>query len=106
MQQELLFDVQFYAFLNGYVKSFLNDNYVQMSLRMKNIEEKIKQAIDKFTIGQIGGNTVPGGLPLPQQGETDEQRKVREEAERLKAEAEAQKIIQENLRLLEEEKKR
>ena len=41
---------------------------------MKSIEEKMKQAIDKFNLGQLGGlnPSGPGSLPGIQQGETDE----------------------------------
>ncbi len=61
MQKELLFDVQFYAFLIGYVKNPISYLF-QMNLRMNNVEDKIKQAIDKWNVtgGNIGGGTNVG----------------------------------------------
>ena len=70
-----------------------------MHFRLINVEDKIKQAIDKWNVtgGNIGGANV---------AETEEQKKAREEAEKKKAEDEAQRITAESLKKLEEEHKR
>ena len=57
-----------------------------MNLRMSKVEEKIKQAIDKWNVtGAKDGATKVG----PQIPETEEQKKARELAEKKRAEEEA-----------------
>ena len=72
---------------------------------MNNVEDKIKQAIDKWNV--TGGNMGGGANVGPSVAvETEEQKKAREEAEKKKAEEEAQRITAESLKKLEEEHKR
>jgi hypothetical protein len=72
---------------------------------MDNVEDKIKQAIDKWNVtgGNMGGGATVGPSVA---AETEEQKKAREEAEKKKAEEEAQRITAESLKKLEEEHKR
>jgi len=42
MQRELLFNVKFYAFLMGF-----------MTLKLKNLNDKIKQAMELWALGKI-----------------------------------------------------
>ena len=85
-------------------EAFRITNFVQMNLRMNNVEDKIKQVIDKWNVtGGNAGGTI-GGLSIA--AESEEQKKAREEAEKKKAEEEAQRITAESLKKLEEEHKR
>lgn len=56
MQKELLFDVNFYAFLNAY-----------LHLKMKNVEENIKHTIEKWKEEQAKGTIVkPSDVTISQ----------------------------------------
>jgi hypothetical protein len=47
MQRELLFNVKFYAFLMGF-----------MTLKLKNLNDKIKQAMELWALGKITENSL------------------------------------------------
>lgn len=79
MQRELLFDVEFYAFLNAY-----------MYLKMKTLEDDIKHVMEQWILEKGGnqqpsipGSVSPGGIPIDipsePKGESEGQRKAREE---------------------------
>ncbi len=57
-----------------------------MNLRMSKVEEKIKQAIDKWNVTGAKDGSTKVGLQIP---ETEEQKKARELAEKKRAEEEA-----------------
>ena len=87
MQKEALFDVQFYAFLNGL-----------MHLKMNNLQDAVTQAIDRWNQGLLvnnaGGDIAAGPTPpMPPQPETEEQRKAMEQAEAKRKEEEAKAAI-------------
>ena len=75
-----------------------------MNLRMNKVEEKIKQAIDKWNVTSGKREGVQVGPSIA--AETEEQKKSRELAEKKKAEEEAERITAANLKKLEEEHQR
>jgi hypothetical protein len=52
MQKEKLFDVEFYAFLNAY-----------LYLKMRNLEDDLRHAMDKWKADQIAKQNQPDPVP-------------------------------------------
>lgn len=70
MHRELLFNVQFYAFLSGF-----------MTLKLKNLNDKIKQSMELWELGQITAeNTDDQFLKEKERLRLEEEAKQAEEA--------------------------
>ena len=102
MHRELLFNVQFYAFLTGF-----------MTLKLKNLNDKMKQAMELWALGQITQENTDDEFikekerqRLEEEAKKAEEARQRAEAFRLAEEARKQEEAKRLGEASEEEKKR